>query len=239
MLAAARKDLGLSGRPNRITKDYASRNGSVFLRAPWCAMSVTEWARDSGNAEAVLPEGDRAYTVWFAQDGKDLGRWHAGTATNLKKYAKPGDIIFFDWDGTDTISRIDHVGIVEVNLGDGRVQTIEGNTGDACKRRVRSASVIAGFWSPPYSPDVKPKPEENWTEVAVNKLPLLKPGAKGWHVKTLVHLLAARDHAVAEGIDDTVYSPPVVEKVKAFQKSVGLDDDSEVGPLTWAKLLRV
>ena len=42
-----------------------------------------------------------------------------------------GDLIFFDW-GND--GRIDHVGIVE-NVTDGRVNTIEGNSGDRCARR--------------------------------------------------------------------------------------------------------
>jgi hypothetical protein len=151
MLAAARKSLGLAGRPNFITRDYAKRHGNEFLSAPWCDMAVTYWSRESGNAKAVLPEGDRAYTVWHAEDGRDMGRWFPGTSTNIKAHAKPGAIVFFDWDGTDTIGRIDHVGVCEVNLGDGRMQTIEGNTGDACKRRVRASNVIAGFWNPPYS----------------------------------------------------------------------------------------
>jgi hypothetical protein len=150
MLDAARKSLGLSGRPNYITRDYAVRHGAEFLNAPWCDMAVTYWARVSGNAPAVLPDGDRAYTVWHAEDGRALGRWHAGTADNIKAHARPGAVVFFDWDGSKVIGRIDHVGIVEKNLGDGRVQTIEGNTGDACKRRVRASNVIAGFWNPPY-----------------------------------------------------------------------------------------
>lgn len=150
MLAAARKDLGLSGRPNRITRAYSERNGSVFLRAPWCNQAVSIWALKSGNEEAVLPEGDRAYTVYAAQDGKDLGRWHAGTVENIKRHAKPGALIFFDWDGSNTIGAIDHIGIIEKVLPDGRVSTIEANTSDACKRRVRSANVIAGFWVPDY-----------------------------------------------------------------------------------------
>ncbi|MGI5285236.1 CHAP domain-containing protein [Nonomuraea polychroma] len=151
MLAEARKWLGTKGRPNLITRAYAARNGEVYLRAPWCQMSITEFARRSGNAAAVLPRGDRAYTIWHAEDGRRLGRWHAGTAANIRAYAFPGAIVFFDWGGRDGIPFIDHVGIVEKNLGDGRVVTIEGNTGDACKRRVRGPSVIAGFWNPDYS----------------------------------------------------------------------------------------
>ncbi|WP_431897945.1 CHAP domain-containing protein [Nonomuraea sp. bgisy101] len=162
MLAEARKDLGMSGRPNPITRDYASRNGSEFLRAPWCDMSITHWARQSGNADAVLPEGDRAFTVWHAEDGKDLGRWYPGTSENIRKHAKPGAVVFFDWDGTDRIGAIDHVGIVEVNLGDGRVQTIEGNTADSCKRRVRASNVIAGFWNPDYEEDDDVSAKDLW-----------------------------------------------------------------------------
>ncbi|MFD8556610.1 CHAP domain-containing protein [Streptosporangium canum] len=248
MLAAARKTLGMAGRPNVVTRDYASRHGDVFLRAAWCNMAITRWARESGNATAVLPEGDRAYTVWCAEDGERLGLWYTGTATNIKRYAQPGAIVFFDWGGADAIAYIDHVGIVERNLGDGRVQTIEGNTGDACKRRVRSASVIAGFWNPPYAvaKPAKPKPTPNPTEVAVKKLPTLKRGAGlkdndplKWHVKTLHHLLIARDYAGLDGVDDTVFTEAHENGVKGLQDAAGLEVDGVVGPLTWPVLLRV
>jgi hypothetical protein len=150
MLARAREDLGLSGRPNVITRWYAERNGPDFLRAPWNDMAITYWARHSDNAAAVLPNGDRAFTVWHAQDGERLGRWHAGTTANIKLHARPGALVFFDWGGTNSIGRVRHVGLVEENLGDGRLQTIEGSTADECRRRVRDASVIAGFWNPGY-----------------------------------------------------------------------------------------
>ena len=42
-----------------------------------------------------------------------------------------GDIIFFDWEGD---GGADHVGIVE-SVESGRVHTIEGNSGNAVKRR--------------------------------------------------------------------------------------------------------
>lgn len=234
MLAAARKDLGLAGRPNWITKDYASRNGREFLTAPWCNQAVTEWARKSGNAAAVLPNGDRAYTVWSAEDGQKLGRWHAGTVANIKKYAKPGAPIYFDWDGTDWISAIDHIGIIERVLPDGRVQTIEANTGNAVKRRVRSASVIAGFWNPDYADT-----EKNWTEDAVKKLPTLKKGDKGWDVKTLHYLLLARDYGGLEGVDDTVFTDAHANGIRGIQEAAGIEVDGVCGPQTWPVLLRV
>ena len=35
MIAEARRSLGMSGRPNTITREYASRHGSEFLKASW------------------------------------------------------------------------------------------------------------------------------------------------------------------------------------------------------------
>ncbi|GGV32337.1 hypothetical protein GCM10010182_65040 [Actinomadura cremea] len=150
ILGEARRTLGMSGRPNAITREYASRHGDEFLSAPWCDMAVTYWARHSGTAEAVLPAGDRAYTPWHAADFQKIGRWHEGTTARVNA-AKPGDIVFFDWGESNTIGAIDHVGVVEKVLGGGRVQTIEANTGDACKRRVRGSGVIAGYGRPAYN----------------------------------------------------------------------------------------
>jgi len=104
--------------------------------------------------------------VWSAEDGERLGRWHAGTVANIKRHCKPGAVIYFDWQYTDRIAAIDHVGIVEEVLPDGRVQTIEGNSGDACKRRVRSADVIAGFWLPDYEEDDVALSDADLTKIA-------------------------------------------------------------------------
>lgn len=229
MLAEARKSLGMSGRPNTITKEYAARHGDEFLKASWCDMAVTYWARHSGNASAVLLGGDRAYTVWHAEDFQKAGRWHAGTTAQVDA-AKPGDIVFFDWGTSNSISAIDHVGVVEKALGGGRVQTIEGNTSDACKRRVRGADVIAGYGRPDYSGD-------DWTEAIVNKLPQVSKGDTGEHVESVQGLLLARSHpevAVNGRFDDTTEAA-----VKAVQKWGGVTADGIVGPDTWPVLLRV
>lgn len=90
----------------------------------------------------------------------------------------------------------------------------------------------------PADPVTKPKPA-NWTEVLVDKLPLLKPGAKGWHVKTVTHLLAARGYPIGEGLDDTVLSPEVADRLAEFQEASGLKADRICGELTWGKLLKV
>jgi hypothetical protein len=230
MLAAARESLGMSGRPNSLTRAYAKRHGDEFLNAPWCDIAVTEWARKSDNAGAVLPAGDRAYTVWHAQDFKKIGRWHSGTTANVNK-AKPGWIVFFDWGNSNSIDAIDHVGVVEKALGGGRVQTIEGNTGDACKRRVRGAGVIAGFGNPDYG-------GSHWTEDVVKKLPMLRKGDEGEHVQTLRALLLARSHPEIGQVDGP-FDTKVEQAVRAVQEWGKVDADGIVGPKTWPVLLRV
>ncbi|SNS17690.1 peptidoglycan-binding protein [Actinomadura mexicana] len=229
LIAEARKSLGMSGRPNTITREYASRHGSEFLSAPWCDMAITYWARHSGNASVVLPGGDRAYTVSHAEDFKKAGSWHSGTTASVDQ-AKPGDIVFFDWGATNSIGAIDHVGVVEKVLGGGRLQTIEGNTSDSVRRRVRGSSVIAGYGRPAYGGG-------NWTEDMVKKLPELNKGDSGEHVETLQGLLLARSHpevTMTGKFDDTTESA-----VKAMQRWGGVDDDGIVGPKTWPVLLRV
>jgi len=61
---------------------------------------------------------------------------------------KPGDIIFFDWEGNGYGS---HVGIVE-SSDDTYVYTIEGNSGDQCCRRTYflHSTVIMGYGIPKY-----------------------------------------------------------------------------------------
>ncbi|MFI0484899.1 CHAP domain-containing protein [Actinomadura sp. 9N215] len=215
MLAEARRSLGVRGRPNYITKDYANRHGNVFLDAAWCDMAITYWARASGNAAAVLPGGDRAYTVWHAQDFQKAGRWHTGTTAEVDR-AEPGDIVFFDWGATNSVGAIDHVGIVEVALGGGRVQTIEANTSDACLRRVRSASVIAGYGRPAYSGSLSGEP-------ASEEDPLigLKKGDSGQAVKALQEMIRNAGQGNALGETDGEYGPKTAEALRLVRKSVG------------------
>ncbi|MEU4826397.1 peptidoglycan-binding protein, partial [Actinomadura sp. NPDC023710] len=175
------------------------------------------------------PGGDRAYTVWHAQDFQKAGRWHSGTTASVDQ-AKPGDIVFFDWGATNSVGAIDHVGVVEKVLGGGRLQTIEGNTSDSVRRRVRDSSVIAGYGRPAYGGG-------NWTEDMVKKLPELNKGDSGEHVETLQGLLLARSHpevSMTGKFDDTTESA-----VKAMQRWGGVEDDGIVGPKTWPVLLRV
>jgi hypothetical protein len=231
MLARARKSIGLVGRPNYITRDYAGRHGEVYLDAPWCDMGVTYWARGSSNEGAVLPAGDRAYTVWHAQDFHRIARWYVGTAENLND-ARPGDVVFFDWGGTNGIGAIDHVGIVEKALGGGRVQTIEANTGDACKRRVRSADVIAGFGRPAYDkPPPKPKPPAKAVVPPAFKRTLRQPPLmRGEDVATWQRRMRARGWRIDV---DGWYGPASEAVCRGFQKDKKLKVTGDVDRATW------
>lgn len=236
MLAEATKSIGLSGRPNYVTRDYAARHGSAFLKAPWCDMSITYWARRSDTTKAVLPAGDRAYTVWHARDFVAVKRWHTGTSLNIKQHAKAGDIVFFDWGASNATGNIDHVGIVTANLGDGRVATIEGNTGDACKRRVRGADVIAGFGQPAYSSAASsPKPA---SVSAPAGLPMLRKGAEGERVRQLQRALIAAGHSLPRYGVDGDFGKETQTAVYAFQRAHSLTADGIYGPRTAAALAK-
>lgn len=63
---------------------------------------------------------------------------------------KPGDIVLFDWgkDGTP-----DHFGFVIGVDASGKIQTVEGNVGDAVKQMTRDRSQILRFIRPKYTPE--------------------------------------------------------------------------------------
>ena len=95
----------------------------------WCACFVS-WCADrcgyleSGDAPKFAVCGDGM--EWFQKKGQ----WTPGGIA-----PEPGMIIFFDWeepDGRD--GNADHVGIV-VRAEEGRVETVEGNSGDTCARQ--------------------------------------------------------------------------------------------------------
>lgn len=102
-------------------------------RVEWCACFVSWCANECGYIEnGIIPKF--AGCVWGVKWFRDRGHWADGTATPV-----PGMIIFFDWDDPDGSSgpqdgESDHVGIV-VRVEGGRVYTVEGNSGDACREK--------------------------------------------------------------------------------------------------------
>jgi hypothetical protein len=244
MIQTAEQSLGLSGRPNVLTEDYASRNGQEYAAAPWCDEAVTEWARQSGNYDQVCPGGeDFAYTVAHAQAFADAGQWTYGT-DGIRR----GDIAFFDWDGHGSIAGIDHVGVVTGTSG-AYVFTIEANSGDQCARRARTADTIVGYGRPAYAsdqpaptPDPAPAPApapQSSAPAWPGEIFQYVPGGAELHddnVRTWQQRMADRGWTITV---DGWYGPQSAAVALAFQQDSTahgwpLTDDGEVGPLTWA-----
>lgn len=152
MIAEMEKILGLGESPAGSNRNYVT--SWYGLVGPWCDMTITYAAYHSGNQKAVCFNGKYAYTVAHAQAFKDRGQWHTDIAG-----IRRGDIVFFDWSGSNSVSAIDHVGIVTGTSSDGRtVYTIEGNIGNVCARKVRYADTIVGYGRPAYSGTSTPAP---------------------------------------------------------------------------------
>ncbi|MDL4770668.1 CHAP domain-containing protein [Actinomadura xylanilytica] len=125
-------------------KQTAKRDGgkvAEYNGAQWCNMFVS-WL---GAQLGVKNMGFDAYTVEHASWLKKTGRWG--------DTAKPGAIVFYDWDkgSKGKIGDIDHVGVVAKDNGDGTIKTVEGNTSDAVQKHVRSKSQVVGYGYPDYA----------------------------------------------------------------------------------------
>ena len=79
--------------------------------------------------------GDYAKTTYHAAKFREQGRWHVDIAGIQR-----GDIVFFDWGGSDKKRLIDHVGIVTgVGAGGGRFCR-RGPAGRAGRRRAQGGA---------------------------------------------------------------------------------------------------
>ncbi len=148
---------GITGSDGQIVAVALSQVGNVGgqpywswygfnSRVEWCACFVSWCANECGYIEAgIIPKyaGCVNGVAWF----KERGSWQDNSYE-----PRPGDIIFFDWDdenGQDGLS--DHTGIVE-KVENGRVYTIEGNSGDSVRQRDYPLGYyeVLGFATPAY-----------------------------------------------------------------------------------------
>lgn len=111
-------------------------------RVEWCACFVSWCAEQCGYiGVGIIPKFSLCSdgVSWFA----GRGQFQDGSYVPVS-----GDIIFFDWGGDGDV---DHVGIVE-SVVNGTVYTIEGNSGDMCRRRSYSIGYyeIYGYGTPAY-----------------------------------------------------------------------------------------
>ena len=164
--------------------------------------------------------------------------------------AQRGDVVLFDWDH-DGLT--DHVGIVEANLGDGWLQTIEGNTspsnagsqsaGNGVYRRQRSYGidcVLRPKWS-----DTDAEESSEGTN-AMND---------AWWGRATTYALQASLNTPADGIisDQDIYFADDItragtgwefnddpdygsEVISALQQKLGVEVDGFIGPDTISAL---
>ena len=121
-------DVAISQLGNVGGQPYWSWYG-FGTRVEWCACFVSLCSNECGYIDnGIIPKYSYCPTGadWF----KQRGQWAERDIT-----PEPGMIIFFDWasrGGQDGVT--DHTGIVE-KVEDGRVYTIEGNSGNACREK--------------------------------------------------------------------------------------------------------
>lgn len=129
----------------------------------WCATFVSAVAIKLGYTDIIPTECSCQRMI---DEFKAINRW----IENENRTPKPGDVIFFDWEDSgsgDATGWSDHVGFVE-SVSDGLITTIEGNYGDAVKRRVLAVNgrYIRGYGVPDYDAVAVTKPQKSVEEIA-------------------------------------------------------------------------
>lgn len=216
---------------------------------PWCAAFVSAVGAACGLTATILPECacDPMIALYRA-----IGRWNP--IEDRSVLIVPGDLIFYDWDKNGTS---DHVGIiVEVTAGGYRV--IEGNISDAVGYRTvqRNYNLIRGFALPNYAaaaaddniviepPASEPAqpgtPDRDSFELRYR---ILRYGAGMEGQENLrERVRAVQRNLRSLGFDvgpyglDGEFGYDTQNAVMAYQRSVGLDPDGEVGRDTQSAL---
>lgn len=218
------------------------RGYRMSYTAPWCAAFVSAVGAALGLTDTLLPECacDPMIALY-----RKAGRW----AEDDGSEARPGDLIFYDWEDSgsgDDTGGADHVGIVERYSG-GMYRVIEGNVSDAVRRRTirRNAQTIRGFALPAYAAKAADDTLENEVQAEEEKASdryslrfrILRLGDKGEDVRALQRELKALGFDLGRYGLDGDFGYDTKKAVTAYQRSVGLEADGEVGPLTESRLL--
>jgi surface antigen len=124
-------------------KQTVKRDGGsigAYKDASWCSMFVS-WVGNKLDFSHQM--GDDAWTV---QHAKWFEAQHRFGHT-----PKPGAVVFYSWDGGKSVDDIEHVGMVVKSNPDGTIKTVEGNTGNAVKVKVRPTDNVVGYGYPQYA----------------------------------------------------------------------------------------
>jgi cell wall-associated NlpC family hydrolase len=131
MVSIARRELGVAESPPGSNESpriahYREATAGAPGPGPWCAYFVSWVANEAG-----VPLGEARQGFGSVDD---VWAWAESAGRGIPAQGgpgpSPGDLIVWD----------EHIGLVEKLLPGGRVQTIEGNSGDHVARRVHSMS---------------------------------------------------------------------------------------------------
>lgn len=115
------------------------------------------------------------------------------------------------------------------------VKNIKSGTGHKWTKHGKLPYVTYDASASPVAPTPSPAPQAK----AISGLPVLKKGSEGKSVKALQILLKGYGYSLGIWGIDSSFGSATEAALKKFQNGVGLEDDGEVGPKTWAKLLGV
>jgi hypothetical protein len=140
--------------------DFATRvDGGRWQNQPWCGVYVKDMLDRSG----VTGEPSPVYTPSGVAGYKRVGRWIPRDGA-----CREGDVVFFDWGGSQSTGATDHVGFCLGQSRNGYIDTVEGNTqpgtsgdqsnGGGVYRRRRPLTSVVGFGRPLYATVANPGP---------------------------------------------------------------------------------
>lgn len=128
-IAAQEVGVGVLTNPQRVAQyfasypKYADKSEQGMLQVSWCQLFINWVLLNAG-----YPMFDRSYSSWInnAKDQKDDGfqYLYKPKATGYKP--KPGDIYYSPIVGN---KKTEHMGFIVKDHGNGRYQTVDGNTG--------------------------------------------------------------------------------------------------------------
>lgn len=242
LIRVAAGQIGYTEGRYNYTKFSAEMYGGQYQNQPWCGVFV-DWCLQQTNMLSGEPSS--VYTPAGAAGYQHVGRWISRNGNPL-----PGDIIYFDWGGSQTVGLTDHVGLVEAVTPD-YILTIEGNTsssnagsqsnGDGVYRRKRPRSVVVGFGRPQFTASPTPAPNLDW--VALRKMAAAKILNDGFgSTGTVKQGSGGRDVLLwqqalnlvgdARLVEDAAFGPGTKQAAMNFQRWMGLTVDGVCGPLT-------
>lgn len=228
---------GSDGRSGNITKFWADRYPE-WQGQPWCGAFV-DWCLAQRGADGY-PIGRNGifYTPAIVTAARSKGVWRSDSTDSLSQI-KPGDLVLFDFNGSGNAQ---HVGFAEKYVGNGLVQTIEGNTsptnvgsqnnGGGVYRRTRNTESIMGYvdmseWLAERAAATPAKPtstlREQWLAKKIAEHGSLSVGT--------VKRLQAEVNVTIDG----KIGP---QTRKAVQRWLGVTADGQWGPQTYAALRR-